>query len=182
MPYGISPLLKNNMKKPDKNLSGKSDEREVKICKNRLFTLHSSFFILWKVSFHTARGKLWRGQSLCFIASNMVFHTTKPYLWRSETLPLANSDFVNRPFTVLNPCNHLSINMLRKASKNGVFSTEWPFRDQYPPFFGVKIRILFDKFPSYTPWKGIERPAQGNTLRNKNGATECNDARGIRQV
>ena len=30
----------------DKNLSGKSDEREVKICKNRLFTLHSSFFIL----------------------------------------------------------------------------------------------------------------------------------------
>ena len=25
----------NNMKIPDKNLSGKSDEREVKICKNQ---------------------------------------------------------------------------------------------------------------------------------------------------
>ena len=30
----------------DKNLSGKSDEREFKMCKNGLFTLHSSFFIL----------------------------------------------------------------------------------------------------------------------------------------
>ena len=30
----------------DKNLSGKSGEREVKNCKNRFFTLQSSFFIL----------------------------------------------------------------------------------------------------------------------------------------
>ena len=41
------------VKKPDKNLSGKSDEREVKICKNRFFTLHSSFFILRKLRFLT---------------------------------------------------------------------------------------------------------------------------------
>ena len=40
----------------NKNLSGKSDEREVKMCKKRLFTLHPSFFILWKISFHTAKG------------------------------------------------------------------------------------------------------------------------------
>ena len=117
----------------DKNLSGKSDEREVKICKNGLFTLHSSFFILWKVSFHTSKGKLWRGQSLCFIASNMVFHTTKPYLSRTKTLLLTNLYFVNRPFTVLNPCNHLSANMLRKTSKIDVFSTEWPFRTRRCP-------------------------------------------------
>ena len=105
----------------DKNLSGKSDEREVKMCKNRLFTLHSSFFILWKVSFHTAKGKLWPRQRPCFTASNMTFHTAKLYLSRTKTLPLANSFFVNRPFTVLNPCNRLSINALRKTSKNGVF-------------------------------------------------------------
>ena len=42
----------------NKNLSGKSDEREVKMCKNRLFTLHPSFFILRKTSFHSAKGKL----------------------------------------------------------------------------------------------------------------------------
>ena len=41
------------VKKPDKNLSGRSDEREVKICKNRFFTLHSSFFILRKLRFLT---------------------------------------------------------------------------------------------------------------------------------
>ena len=84
----------------DKNLSGKSDEREVKMCKNRLFTLHSSFFILWKVSFRIAKHKLWLRQRPCFIASNITFHTTKHNLWRSETLPLANLFFVNRPFTV----------------------------------------------------------------------------------
>ena len=117
----------------DKNLSGKSDEREAKMCKNRLFTLHSSFFILWKVSFHTAKGKLWRGQSLCFIASNITFHTAKHNLWRSETLSLANSDFVNRQITVYNPCNHLSANTLRKTSKIDVFSTEWPFRSRRGP-------------------------------------------------
>ena len=44
---------KNNVKNPDKNLSGKSDEREVKICKNRGFTLHPSFFILRKLRFLT---------------------------------------------------------------------------------------------------------------------------------
>jgi len=37
----------------DKNLSGKSDEREVKICKNRDSTLHPSFFILRKLRFLT---------------------------------------------------------------------------------------------------------------------------------
>ena len=69
----------------------------------------------------------------------------KPYLSRTETLALANSDFVNRSFTDKNLCNYLSDNDLRKTSKNGVFSTERPFRDQDPPFFGVKIRFLFDK-------------------------------------
>ena len=32
---GIFFRWKNNMKNPDKNLSGKSDEREVKLCKNQ---------------------------------------------------------------------------------------------------------------------------------------------------
>ena len=48
----------NNMKIPDKNLSGKSDEREVKLCKNRFFALHSTFFILRKLRFHIAKGML----------------------------------------------------------------------------------------------------------------------------
>ena len=30
---GIFFCLENNMKNPDKNLSGKSDERDVKLCK-----------------------------------------------------------------------------------------------------------------------------------------------------
>ena len=55
---------------------------------------------------------------------NMVFHTAKHNLWRSETLPLANSYFVNRPFTDKYPCNHLSINTLQKTSKIAVFSTK----------------------------------------------------------
>ena len=83
----------------DKNLSGKSDEREVKICKNRFFTLHPSFLIFRKLSFRTAKHKLSSPQRPCFIASNITFHTTKHNLWRSETLPLANSHFVNRPIT-----------------------------------------------------------------------------------
>ena len=32
---GIFFCWENNMKNPDKNLSGKSDEREVKMCKNK---------------------------------------------------------------------------------------------------------------------------------------------------
>ena len=136
---------RNIMKEFDKNLSGKSDEREVKLCKTWFFTLHSSFFIFPSLSFRTAKHKLWPPQRPCFIASNITFHTTKPYLSRSETLPLANLYFVNRPFTVQNSRNHLSSNTLRKTSKNAVFSTEGPFRCQHPLFFGVKIRILFDK-------------------------------------
>ena len=54
----------------------------------------------------------------------------KPYLSRTESIPFANFDFVNRPFTVLNSCNHLSFNALRKTSKNGVFSAEGLFRCQ----------------------------------------------------
>ena len=74
-----------DMKIPDKNLSGKSDEREVKLCKNRFFALHSIFFILRKLRFHIAKGMLWLRQRPCFIASNITFHTTKPYLWRNKT-------------------------------------------------------------------------------------------------
>ena len=92
-------LLGNNMKIPDKNLSGKSDEREVKICKNQFFTLHSSSFISRKHSFGSAKHKLWPRQRPCFIAWNITFHTTKPYLSRNETLPFANLDFVNRQIT-----------------------------------------------------------------------------------
>ena len=44
--------------KIDKNLSGKSDEREVKICKNRFFAFHTSCFISLKTSFRTAKHKL----------------------------------------------------------------------------------------------------------------------------
>ena len=123
----------DNMNIVYKNLSGKSDERDVKLCKTRFFTLHSLFFISWKLSFHTAKGKLSSRQRPCFIALNISFRTTKRYLWRSETIPLANFDFVNRPFTVLNSCNHLSVNILQKTSKNGVFSTEWPFRSRRWP-------------------------------------------------
>ena len=53
--YVKSCFVINNI---DKNLSGKSDEREVKICIIRLFTLHSLFFILRKTSFRTAKHKL----------------------------------------------------------------------------------------------------------------------------
>ena len=44
------------MKIPDKKLSGKMHEREVKICKNLFFTLHSSFFIFPSVRFRSAKG------------------------------------------------------------------------------------------------------------------------------
>ena len=50
--YVKSCFVINNI---DKNLSGKSDEREVKICIIRLFTLHSLFFILRKTSFCSAK-------------------------------------------------------------------------------------------------------------------------------
>ena len=50
--YVKSCFVINNI---DKNLSGKSDEREVKMCKNWLFTLHSLFFISRKTSFRTAK-------------------------------------------------------------------------------------------------------------------------------
>jgi hypothetical protein len=50
--YGIS-FAGRNMKNPDKNLSGKSDEREVKICKNGSFTLYPSFFIFPSLRFLT---------------------------------------------------------------------------------------------------------------------------------
>ena len=50
--YVKSCFVINNI---DKNLSGKSDEREVKMCKNWLFTLHSLFFISRKTSFCSAK-------------------------------------------------------------------------------------------------------------------------------
>ena len=50
------PLITISEKLINKNLSGKSDEREVKMCKKQLFTLHPSFFILRKTSFHSAKG------------------------------------------------------------------------------------------------------------------------------
>ena len=85
-----------DIKNPDKNLSGKSDEREVKMCKTWFFTHHSSFFISRELSSRSAKHKLWPRQRSCFIASNITFHTTKHGLSCSETLPLANSYFVNR--------------------------------------------------------------------------------------
>ena len=128
--------------------------------------------------FGGAKHKLLPRQSLCFIASNMVFHTTKRYLWRSETLPLAILSFVNRTITDEYPCNHLSINALRITSKNGVFSTEWLFRDQHPPFFWLKTWCLFDKSPfcrmRNNKWcllasdKGSQ-PLQHNTRSNAHG-------------
>ena len=50
--YVKSCFVINNI---DKSLSGKSDEREVKMCKNWFFTLHSLFFILRKTSFCSAK-------------------------------------------------------------------------------------------------------------------------------
>ena len=47
-----------HVKELDKSLSGKSDEREVKMCKNRFSTLYSSFFILRELSSRTAKGKV----------------------------------------------------------------------------------------------------------------------------
>ena len=67
-------------------------------------------------------------------------------LSRDETLPLAILCFVNHTITNKYPRNHLSINDLPKTSKIGVFLTECLFRDQYPLFFGVKIRIIYYKF------------------------------------
>ena len=49
-------------KKTQQNLVGKSDEREVKICKSRFFALHSQFFILRKLRFLTPIPYLWRCQ------------------------------------------------------------------------------------------------------------------------
>ena len=46
------------VKEVDKSLSGKSDEREVKLCKNSFFTLHPSYLILRKLRFRTAKHKL----------------------------------------------------------------------------------------------------------------------------
>ena len=86
----------STVKYPDKNLSGKSDEREVKMCKSGFFTLHSSSPILRKHSFHTAKHKLWLHQRSCFTAWNITFHTMKPYLSHDETLPFANPFFVNK--------------------------------------------------------------------------------------
>ena len=106
---------------------------KVKICKNCFFTLHPSFLIFRKLSFRTAKHKLSSPQRPCFTASNITFHTTKHNLWRSETLPFANSLFVNRQITVLNLRNRLLVNTLRKTSKNGVFSTERPFRSRRCP-------------------------------------------------
>ena len=75
MPYGISSLWKNNMKKTDKNLSGKSDKREVKICKNDFspFIFHSSFHYFSfnffpSLRFRSVKGKLSPPQRLCFTA------------------------------------------------------------------------------------------------------------------
>ena len=131
----------NNMKNPDKNLSGKSDEREVKLCKIRFFTLHSSFFILRKHSFRTVKPKGWPRQRPCFIAWNMVFHTMKPYLWRTETLPFAIPSFVNRPFTIEYPRNHLSVNALRKTSKIALFSSEEQFVQKHALYLGSKFEL-----------------------------------------
>ena len=48
----------NTIKYIDKSLSGKSDEIEVNFCKNLFFTHHSSSFILRKIRFRIAKGKL----------------------------------------------------------------------------------------------------------------------------
>ena len=48
-------------------------------------------------------------------------------LSRNETLPLANSSFVNRPFTDKQPRNHLSDNTLRKTQKMAFFRPDDPF-------------------------------------------------------
>ena len=48
-------------------------------------------------------------------------------LSRNETLPLANSSFVNRPFTDKQPRNHLSNNTLRKPQKMAFFRTSDSF-------------------------------------------------------
>ena len=47
-----------HVKELDKNLSGKSGEIEVKICKNQCFALHPSFFILRKIRFGSTKGKV----------------------------------------------------------------------------------------------------------------------------
>ena len=134
-----------DMKNPDKSLSGKSDEREVKMCKTWFFTHHSSFFILRKHSFRTAKHKLWPRQRPCFIASNITFHTTKHGLSRSETLPLANSYFVNHPIINQYLCNRLSVNELTKTSKNGVFRPSDSFVTSTPCFLGSKFEYSLTK-------------------------------------
>jgi len=85
------------MKKPDKKLSGKSDEIEVKICKNQelptrfgdepnYFLLPNSYFrhclsfAVRKVSFDRAKGYVSPPQTSPFTRRNMVFRAAKPYL------------------------------------------------------------------------------------------------------
>ena len=146
------------MKNPDKNLSGKSDEREVKKCKTWFFTLHSSFLILRKHSFHTAKGKLWPRQRPCFTASNMTFHTTKHGLSRNETLPLANLDFVNCTFTDKQSRNNLSVNTLQKPSKIALFSPKEQFVQEDALNLGSKFEVYLTKstpfiLPNFRIWQ-----------------------------
>ena len=130
----ISPIhIKKHMKDFDKNLSGKSDEREVKICKNGSFTLYPSFFIFPSLRFLTPIPYLWASQRICLVALNISFSTTKRYLWRGETLPLANSDYVNREITDKNLCNNLSINALQKSTKSGLLFDQKYFCSERRP-------------------------------------------------
>jgi len=85
---GISSVGKNNMKNPDKSLSGKRDEREVKICKNRFFNLHSSFFIFPSLRFHRApicqSTHYRKPQKLPFFQPNDPFVISTPCFLRSK--------------------------------------------------------------------------------------------------
>jgi len=73
----------------------------------------------------------------------MTFHTAKHGLSHDKTLPLANSSFVNYPFTDKRSCNHLSINTLRKTSKIAFFSTKNIFVQKDGLNLGSKFEYSF---------------------------------------
>ena len=99
--------------------------------------------------FRRVKGYVWGDETWSLARSKLRFRGARANLSQNEEWRMKSEEST---FTVLNPRNQLLINTLQKTSKNGVFSTEWPFRDQYPLFYGVKIRILFDKISFNRIW------------------------------
>ena len=80
---GIFFCWENNMKNPDKNLSGKSDEREVKNCKRAIYKIkicESLGFVAPKVRFRRVKGDVWDDETWPLAQSKHTFRDVKPKL------------------------------------------------------------------------------------------------------